>query len=479
MLRLHKVKHLQKLLRIDDNYTTTRGLYDFVEEDLDSDVDSDLEGEFNVNLSIRQDKKEKRKKNINPVIKPVISWAEATNEPPHPNLLKTPFSLIMIGKKGQGKTTVNINLKEMYSGYFDNEYMISSTYQIDDNYRKAIRDERIEPYEKDYLLKKYSENKISKIWRKLKRVNKKHNTYEDKLKVHFCFNDVISEIPRTRGTVFKKLARNHRHYGSSATLDTQEFLGLEPAVRKNACGYVLFFSGNKKERDAIMEELGGVIGMNRFMRMWNYCCSRPYGFMFINTQNEKEEGEPRYYFKFEERINPDDYSNERIRDLRSEIRRLRELNENPIVEQAQQKVNEELEPEREKLSNPMDNPNMINEDTEDIDEEIIDEPNNPEPEQKEEVIFENKNDNDFENNPSSFIQSVLFDINKFTVKSARAWLKRNGLKPIKRVEKTENFLRYRIVEPEDKFEFRTIELTDNIKAILAIERENINKVKND
>lgn len=460
MLRLHKINDLKTLLRIDDEYISTRGLYNFTEEDMDSDIDSDMEdGKFKVELSIKEDKKEKRKQITNPIIKPVISWDEATNEPPHPNLLKTPFSLIMIGKKGQGKSTVSINIKEFYAGYFDNEYMISSTYQIDDNWRKAIVDERIEPYEKEYLLKKYSENKISKIWRKIKRVNKKHNTYEDKLKVHLCFNDVISELPRTRGTVFKKLARNHRHYGASATIDTQEFLGLEPAVRKNACGYVLFFSSNKKERDAIVEELGGIIGMNRFQRMWNYCCSQSYGFMFINTQNEKIDGEPKYFFKFEKQLNPDNFSNERIRDLRTEIKELKRLNESP-------------EPELDNDSKMIENthntiePNMINEDTEEILE-------------SEEEISINKNNDDFDNNPSSFIQSILFDRTMFDTKKARAWLKKHKLVPIKRVDKTKNNLRYRIVEPEDNFEFRTEELTKGIKAILAIDKVDIKKVKED
>ena len=51
---------------------------------------------------------------------------------------------------------------------------------------------------------------------------------------------------------------------------------------------------------------------------------------------------------------------------------------------------------------------------------------------------------------SSKIQSVLFDRNFYTSKSARAFLKKHKLKPIKRQHKTQNFLRYRIQNP-DKF----------------------------
>ena len=46
------------------------------------------------------------------------------------------------------------------------------------------------------------------------------------------------------------------------------------------------------------------------------------------------------------------------------------------------------------------------------------------------------------------IQSVSFP-RTFTSIDARRWLKRNNLIPIKRVDKTNNFLRYRIQNPKD------------------------------
>ena len=46
---------------------------------------------------------------------------------------------------------------------------------------------------------------------------------------------------------------------------------------------------------------------------------------------------------------------------------------------------------------------------------------------------------------TSKIQAVLFDNKKFNTKTARKKLTEMKLKPIKRVHKTEKFLRYRIV----------------------------------
>lgn len=50
--------------------------------------------------------------------------------------------------------------------------------------------------------------------------------------------------------------------------------------------------------------------------------------------------------------------------------------------------------------------------------------------------------------PISDIHTVFFTKDKFTTKKAREWLKLHNLKPIKRVHKTVNTLRYRIREPD-------------------------------
>jgi len=45
------------------------------------------------------------------------------------------------------------------------------------------------------------------------------------------------------------------------------------------------------------------------------------------------------------------------------------------------------------------------------------------------------------------LQAVIFDNKKFTSTLARVWLRNHKHKPIKRVHKTKNFLRYRLREP--------------------------------
>jgi hypothetical protein len=66
----------------------------------------------------------------------------------------------------------------------------------------------------------------------------------------------------------------------------------------------------------------------------------------------------------------------------------------------------------------------------------------------------------------SSIQAIIFDNKKWTTATARAWLKKHKYKPIKRVDKTLNYLRYRLVDPA-KFKSFTMKTLDTIKLVIG------------
>ena len=76
----------------------------------------------------------------------------------------------------------------------------------------------------------------------------------------------------------------------------------------------------------------------------------------------------------------------------------------------------------------------------------------------------------------SHIQAVLFDTQHkreaWNTSDARVWLARHKLKPIKKVHETENFLHYRIREPdEEKYKYRTIRLGSGIEMIIEFPKK--------
>lgn len=67
----------------------------------------------------------------------------------------------------------------------------------------------------------------------------------------------------------------------------------------------------------------------------------------------------------------------------------------------------------------------------------------------------------------SSVQSVLFSRKKFTPDKARRWLRKHKKVPIKRVDKTEKYLRYRLIEPTFK-EYRTDRIADGVMFVYGI-----------
>ena len=289
----------------------------------------------------KKKKKRKMKKIVGlPIIKPIISSAEAYGEAPHENLLRPPFSLLVIAPKGSGKTTVSINVESYYDGEFDSRIMFSPTFKIDDNWKAALDNGTIKPYKKENFSNRYNEAKLNKMWKCIKKENKSKKNYNDKSKVYFLFDDIIGELPRNRANSMYKIARNHRHYGVSNTIISQEYTGLAPVIRKNATGIILFGTTDGGEIKTITDAQGGFIGKNRFFRMWAYCISKEYGFLFINKDYKNKH---RYFCKFNEELNPMDFSNEKVRDMIDELQTI--IDNNPTYEKEDKEDKEDIDTE--------------------------------------------------------------------------------------------------------------------------------------
>ena len=66
------------------------------------------------------------------------------------------------------------------------------------------------------------------------------------------------------------------------------------------------------------------------------------------------------------------------------------------------------------------------------------------------------------------IQAIIFKINKWTPATALAWLKRHGHQPIKRVDKTPNYLRYRLIPQENFKKYFMKEITRAFRPVLSL-----------
>jgi hypothetical protein len=67
----------------------------------------------------------------------------------------------------------------------------------------------------------------------------------------------------------------------------------------------------------------------------------------------------------------------------------------------------------------------------------------------------------------SSIHSVIFDSSVWDTTTAKQWLKDHRLTPIKRVHRTNNTLRYRLIDPSEFNRFSSKKLKNNITIVFG------------
>ncbi len=247
------------------------------------------------NTDILLAKKEKRRNKKVKIVKvaPLFKDKDDYSDPPHPNLLRLPFSLLEIAPKGSGKTTLLQNVLVWYYNYFDNVFVWSPTINLDVKWGQIIEKLNIPP---ENLFTSYKESEVRGLMRQIKDFNM-GKANKDKIRCLFIFDDIVEQLPKGKKvSSLNKLAMNHRHYNISHIIISQSFKKLDPVVRSNTTGMILFNTDNTAERMKIIEELAGNLGRKEFERLWYDVVKDKYAFMFINYDNRK------VYRNFEEEI---------------------------------------------------------------------------------------------------------------------------------------------------------------------------------
>ena len=84
--------------------------------------------------------------------------------------------------------------------------------------------------------------------------------------------------------IIKELFYRSRKINVSIVFVTQcYFRGLKD-VRLSSTHYILMKIGHKKELKSIAEEKSGNLDYKDFLKVYNYCTSKPYSFMTIDAR---------------------------------------------------------------------------------------------------------------------------------------------------------------------------------------------------
>lgn len=231
-------------------------------------------------ISIEKNPKRKNKKVVDDVsVEPLFPDDDDYIDPPHPHLLRIPFSLLEIAVKGSGKTVLLQNVMIWYKELFDNIYIWSPTIKLDKKWKLLIDKMKIPSKN---LFTRYREAEVSNLMEQIKQANEALSQ-KKKIRSLFIMDDMVEFIPKgKKESAINRLAQNHRHYFISHIIISQTFKRLDPILRINTTGVILFNTDNIIERKKIFEELSGNIGVREFERLYMEITSVKFNFMYIN-----------------------------------------------------------------------------------------------------------------------------------------------------------------------------------------------------
>lgn len=197
-------------------------------------------------------------------------------------LLPFPFSLIISGRSGSGKTNLLMNLltrKNMYGGYFQYILVFSPTSPFDDLYKNL-------KIPKDNLKPKFSSEDLEKILEARQKQIKKHGIKKvaEESRLLIIFDDTIADQDFLRSREALQLFTLLRHYLISVILLTQTYNKVPKPLRNNANG-VMIFPSNRSEIEILKDELcPPALLKKEFEKLIEYATSDKHSFLYINNK---------------------------------------------------------------------------------------------------------------------------------------------------------------------------------------------------
>ena len=96
-------------------------------------------------------------------------------------------------------------------------------------------------------------------------------------------DDCLGVINKHKGYL-NTLASKYRHYRLSIIITTQRFRELSPIIRSNAGYYIIYKTHNRKELQALDDELSSNIP--NFMQLYSDATHKKYNFLYINLEKD-------------------------------------------------------------------------------------------------------------------------------------------------------------------------------------------------
>ena len=218
-------------------------------------------------------------------------------------LPKFPFSMVISGRSGSGKTMVLLNMltnKEMYKGYFHYIAVFSPTAgEFDDTYD-------VLKLPKENFIKEFTPDTLNEIIQNRKKLIKQKGIewVAKHSRVLLILDDVIADraflASKEAITMFSLL----RHYLCSVIVLIQRYNKVPPVLRTQANATIIFPSA-RNEIEILKDELTPPqLTKKQFEQVIHHATSDKHSFLMINNHCDKEK---RFRKNIDEFINLHDF----------------------------------------------------------------------------------------------------------------------------------------------------------------------------
>lgn len=199
-----------------------------------------------------------------------------------------PFSMLISGRSGSGKTNVLLNLltkKAFYGNYFHYTIIFSPTACAGDDMYDVLG------LPSENIKNDFSEDDLNAIIESRKElIEKKGIDWVTKnCRLLIVLDDIIANTHFLNSPEALKMFALLRHYQCSVIVLTQSYKKIPRSLRLNVNATIIFPS-TQSEVDILLDQVTPAgIKKREFEKVIDYATDGPYDFLYINNHAEKDE----------------------------------------------------------------------------------------------------------------------------------------------------------------------------------------------
>ena len=231
-------------------------------------------------------------------------------------LPQCPLRGVLLGPSATGKTTLLVSLLlHQYRGAFKRLYIFSPSLDIDrawqpvKDYSEQVL--KVNQAREKTFFSDWNPGALAKILEtqtKIAEHCKERYTTVDQIIV--VIDDFLDrpDVMRDGGNIVSTLFIRGRHSFCNVLISSQKLRsGVGTVCRVNSCFWIVFRLRNRKELDAIVEELSAVYPAQILYKMYEVATAEPYSFWFVDLMRKNRED--MFWLRFDKRLRVVDCTN--------------------------------------------------------------------------------------------------------------------------------------------------------------------------